>query len=115
MGLRNFTASDFKKGSGSQKRSKILAGAPAVNLPKDDEEPVEDQAPVAPPAEEEKVEADAAEPAQEEATDEVPSGTTEDVLSWVDGDPERARAALTAESMRDRPRKTLTSALEGLL
>lgn len=37
----------------------------------------------------------------------VPDGPASDVTAWVGADPDRARAALTAEHERDRPRSTL--------
>jgi hypothetical protein len=45
----------------------------------------------------------------------VPEGSAEVVLSWVDGDPERALAAWEAEQARDKPRTTLLAALEKLV
>lgn len=39
--------------------------------------------------------------------DEVPSGTADEVLSWVDGDPERAALAIEAEEQREKPRSVL--------
>lgn len=46
---------------------------------------------------------------------EVPEGIAEVVLSWVDGDPERALAAWDVEQARDKPRSTLLAALEKLV
>lgn len=48
------------------------------------------------------------------ATD-VPDGTIPDVLAWVDGDPGRAQAALTAEQQREKSRVTLVEQLEDIL
>lgn len=45
----------------------------------------------------------------------VPDGTAEQVLSWVDGDPERALAAWEGEQLREKPRSTLLAALEKLV
>lgn len=44
----------------------------------------------------------------------VPDGTADDVMAWVDGDTERARAAVEVESGRAKPRKTLLTKLEAL-
>ena len=45
----------------------------------------------------------------------VPSGTTDEVLAWVNEDPAgRAAAALAVEQGRDKPRKGLVEALEKL-
>lgn len=44
---------------------------------------------------------------------EYPSdGTVAEVLSWVGGDSDRARAALGIENGRDEPRRTLVAQLE---
>lgn len=43
----------------------------------------------------------------EEPADEVPDGTADEVLSWVDGDPDRAARAIEAEEQREKPRSTL--------
>ncbi|MFI6162249.1 hypothetical protein ACIA59_20185 [Micromonospora haikouensis] len=48
------------------------------------------------------------------AVTEVPDGTADAVLKWVDGDPQRAQAALAAENAREKPRTTLVEALERL-
>lgn len=47
-------------------------------------------------------------------TSAVPDGTADDVMAWVDGDTERARAAVEVESGRSKPRKTLLTKLEAL-
>jgi hypothetical protein len=49
-----------------------------------------------------------------DAASEVPSGTSNDVLTWVGDDPDRASAALDAENQRDAPRSTLISQLEAI-
>lgn len=46
--------------------------------------------------------------------DGVPDGTAAEVLAWVGDDPDKAGAALVAESARDKPRSTLIAALEKL-
>jgi hypothetical protein len=43
--------------------------------------------------------------------DEVPDGTAEQVLAWVDGDPDRAARAIDAEQSRDKPRSVLLANL----
>jgi hypothetical protein len=45
----------------------------------------------------------------------VPDGTVPEVLEWVGASPERAYAALVVETERDKPRKTLTDALQSIL
>lgn len=55
-----------------------------------------------------------AEEFDQKADDAVPEGTAAEVLAWVGDDPERAGAALVAESTRDKPRSTLIAALEKL-
>lgn len=42
----------------------------------------------------------------------VPDGTAADVLAWVDSDPDRAKAAITAEQARSKPRSSLLTKLE---
>lgn len=52
---------------------------------------------------------------QADGGDDVPSGSIADVLAWVDGDPDRARAALQAEQARgDRARTGLIEPLTQL-
>ena len=41
----------------------------------------------------------------------VPDGSAKDVLDWVGSDPDRARAAETAERAKDKPRSTLLADL----
>jgi hypothetical protein len=48
----------------------------------------------------------------------VPTGTIDEILSWVDGDPERALQALrtgVVEQEREKPRSTLAAKLEELM
>jgi hypothetical protein len=45
----------------------------------------------------------------------VPKGTVPEILDWVDGDLERAQAALDHELENKNPRKGLVSELESLL
>lgn len=45
----------------------------------------------------------------------VPGGTVNDVLDWVDDDPDRARLALDAEQDRPSPRSTLVDQLEDII
>jgi hypothetical protein len=42
----------------------------------------------------------------------VPTGTIEEVLTWVGDDPLRAQLAAAVESQRDTPRATLAQALD---
>jgi hypothetical protein len=42
-------------------------------------------------------------------------GTSSEVLSWVDGDKDRARVALSHETSKSTPRKTLVAQLEKVL
>jgi hypothetical protein len=51
---------------------------------------------------------------EEEGLSEVPRGTSNDVLTWVANDPERAQQALEVENQRETPRSTLVSQLEGI-
>lgn len=39
--------------------------------------------------------------------DDVPEGTADEVLSWVDGDPKRAALAIETEEQREKPRSVL--------
>lgn len=52
------------------------------------------------------VEAEVPDP-EEESSPVVPDGTADEVLSWVDGDPDRAALAIEAEEQRDKPRSVL--------
>lgn len=47
--------------------------------------------------------------------DNVPEGTAAEVMSWVDDDVDRARAALAVESEKDKPRVGLSNDLEKML
>ena len=47
-----------------------------------------------------------------QSTEEVPVGTMKEIYTWVDGNAEKARAALDAEKASDRPRPSLISGLE---
>lgn len=51
----------------------------------------------------------------EPAAAEVPDGTAQVVLAWVDGDAVRARAALEAEQDRPTQRRTLLARLQALV
>jgi hypothetical protein len=47
--------------------------------------------------------------------DEPPvDGTIDALMAWVDGDPERAAAALAAEQAKDKPRSTVVKRLAAL-
>jgi hypothetical protein len=41
-------------------------------------------------------------------------GTIDDLMSWVDGDPERASRALEAEQAKDKPRSTVVKRLTAM-
>lgn len=45
----------------------------------------------------------------------VPDGSVMAVLGWVEGDPDRARAALDVEGAQEQPRVTLVRALHELI
>ena len=50
------------------------------------------------------------------AGDEPPvDGTIDDLMAWVDGDPERAAQALEAEQAKDKPRSTVVKRLAALV
>lgn len=51
----------------------------------------------------------------EDTSSNVPSGTTKEVLAWVDGDKERAQQALDVEESHDDPRKGLVKELNQVL
>jgi hypothetical protein len=53
-------------------------------------------------------------PALDAELAEVPDGTADEVLAWVDDDPDRAAQALAVERARDKPRSTLAGKLERL-
>lgn len=57
------------------------------------------------------------EPAQAEqsSSDEVPEGTSIEIMSWVGNDKKRAQRALDVENEHEKPRKTLVSQLKALL
>lgn len=68
---------------------------------------------VAPDAPEEQA-APAPEP-EDSGSEEVPTGTINEVKAWVGDDKERAQAALDAENAKETPRSTLVDWLEGVL
>lgn len=47
--------------------------------------------------------------------EEVPSGTSKEILGWVAGDKNRAQAALNKEQSGDQPRKGLVRELNELV
>lgn len=56
-----------------------------------------------------------AEPEQQEEGDGPPvDGTIDDLMSWVDGDRERAAQALAAEQAKDKPRSTVVKRLSAM-
>jgi hypothetical protein len=56
-----------------------------------------------------------AEPEKTESPDAVPDGSAATVLSWVDGNVDRARAALAVEGQKEKPRVGLTADLEKMV
>lgn len=44
---------------------------------------------------------------EESPVETVPEGTADEVLSWVDGDPDRAALAIETEERREKPRSVL--------
>jgi hypothetical protein len=54
-------------------------------------------------------------PEQQDQGEQVPDGTTAEVLAWVGDDKARAQAALDKENADDSPRKGLTGELEQML
>lgn len=50
-----------------------------------------------------------------ESAIEVPAGTIKEITEWVNGDPDRAQAALDEELKRDKVRDTLASDLQELI
>ncbi|MGW1160366.1 hypothetical protein ACWD48_19540 [Streptomyces sp. NPDC002519] len=55
-----------------------------------------------------------AEPVQTEGDEPPVDGTIDDLMSWVDGDPDRASQALDAEQSKDKPRSTVVKRLSAL-
>jgi hypothetical protein len=51
----------------------------------------------------------------EDEAKKVPSGTTKEILAWVDGDADRARQALEVEEAHDEPRKGVVKALNEII
>lgn len=70
---------------------------PGGPVPGKDEESVEDEG-----------------PAEDSDGDGVPDGTANQVMAWVNSDPERAAAALEAEKAKAEPRTSLIAKLEKL-
>lgn len=50
-------------------------------------------------------------PEPDKGPDDVPDGSTKEILAWVGDSEERAAKALAAEKSRDKPRSTLVKAL----
>jgi hypothetical protein len=51
----------------------------------------------------------------EDEDDEVPSGTTREILDWVGDDPARAQRALDQENASERPRSGVTTPLNKII
>jgi hypothetical protein len=83
---------------------------PAAAAAEEGDEPEQDGGDSSDTVEEE----EAAEPVGDLDGDGVPDGTAAEVLEWVADDPQRAGAALVAETARERPRSTLVAHLEKL-
>jgi hypothetical protein len=49
------------------------------------------------------------------ASDEVPEGTAEEVVDWVDGDVAKAKKALAVEQKDESPRKTVVEPLQKII
>jgi hypothetical protein len=49
-----------------------------------------------------------------DSVDDVPTGSVAEVTEWVGDDPDRATQALTAETGRDHPRKSLVEHLASI-
>lgn len=88
----NFTANDFKKDK------------TAVKVARSKRDVYEKPQPTSTPIVQKEADPDA-----------VPQGTTPEVMSWVDSDPERAQKALDAELADNRPRKGLVSSLQEIV
>ena len=51
----------------------------------------------------------------EPAPEVIPTGTLPELLSWVDGDKERAAKLLKVENASAKPRKSLVKELKGII
>jgi hypothetical protein len=103
----NYAVTTFHKDAeleGDQARH-FADNAPAGSVEVLEADPEPPQAPKEPPAE----------PEQQEEGDGPPvDGTIDDLMSWVDGDRERAAQALAAEQAKDKPRSTVVKRLTAL-
>lgn len=62
-----------------------------------------------------KTDAPKAEAPKQQDSNQVPEGTTAEVLDWVGDDVNKAKKALAAEKKNDDPRVTLTEPLEKII
>lgn len=76
-----------------------------------EQQPEQQSEPQAAPQPDEQAEGEDEEGADEEPSEPVPKGTTNEILRWVAGDKQRAQAALDVERANDRPRSSLISQL----
>ncbi|MFL4947486.1 hypothetical protein ACJ6WE_08950 [Streptomyces sp. MMS24-I31] len=100
----NYAITEFKEGAeleGEQARH-FADNAPegSVEILEADPEP----APAPKPSE----------PVQPEGDEPPVDGTIDDLMAWVDGDPDRAGRALEAEQAKDKPRSTVVKRLTAL-
>ena len=56
-----------------------------------------------------------ADPVQPEGDEPPVDGTIDDLMAWVDGDPDRAAQALEAEQAKDKPRSTVVKRLSAMV
>lgn len=54
-------------------------------------------------------------PVQQDGDEPPVDGTIDDLMTWVDGDPDRAALALEAEQAKDKPRSTVVKRLAALV
>ena len=90
MTLKNFRASDFDKDGSKPVKTAASKYDKAPEAPKPTTQPVI---------------------AKDADPEEVPTGTTPEVLTWVGDDSERAQKALDVELDNDKPRKGLVEQL----
>jgi hypothetical protein len=103
--LTNFTGEDMKiayaKGSEPKKgKSQTSESAETQQMPAETPAEAVSQAELEPNA---------------GAEENVPEGTTAEILAWVGDDKDRAQRALDTENADEKPRKGLTGDLEALL
>jgi hypothetical protein len=102
--MTNFTEEDMQVSHAK--------GSKGAEKQKADEEAQTQQTPAETPAEAASPEELAPEGDEVQADDEVPEGTTAEILAWVGDDQDRAQRALDKENADDKPRTGLTGELE---